>query len=205
MNEIINGFILSGSLIIALGAQNAFVLQNAILKNQVFIICLICFLSDAILMSLGIFGVGGFLNQNKFFMILIASLGAIFLFIYGILALKRVFQPLNLKIKVKNNFNKKEVILKTIAITYLNPHVYLDTVVIVGGIGATLGFYQKIFFLLGSILASFIWFFSLGYGASYMSKILSNPKIYQIIDFLIAFVMFFISFKLILFIFENFK
>lgn len=205
MNEIINGFILSGSLIIALGAQNAFVLQNAILKNQVFIICLICFLSDAILMSLGIFGVGGFLKQNKFFMILIASLGAIFLFIYGILALKRVFQPLNLKIKVKNNFNKKEVILKTIAITYLNPHVYLDTVVIVGGIGATLGFYQKIFFLLGSILASFIWFFSLGYGASYMSKILSNPKIYQIIDFLIAFVMFFISFKLILFIFENFK
>ena len=106
--------------------------------------------------------------------------------------------------KIKNAVPQKlsKTALKTLAVTLLNPHVYLDTVVIVGGIGTTLNLQERIYFWLGSVLASFIWFFSLGYGAMKLSKLFMNAKAWRIIDFVVGIFMFYIAFLLIRFIFK---
>lgn len=197
----LNGAILSFSLIIAIGAQNVFVLQQGLMKNHIFVVCFICFVCDAILMACGIFGIGGVFAKNENLSFWLGVCGILFLLAFGLNAFISSFRGSNFA-KIKNAIPQKlsKTALKTLAVTLLNPHVYLDTVVIVGGIGTTLNLQERIYFWLGSVLASFIWFFSLGYGAMKLSKLFMNAKAWRIIDFVVGIFMFYIAFLLIRFI-----
>ena len=203
LSNFINGAVLSFSLIVAIGAQNIFVLQQGLIKNHIFVVCLICFILDAVLMACGIFGVGGAFGKNENFTLFLGIGGILFLLGFGINSLISAFRASNFA-KIQNAKSEKlsKTISKTLAVTLLNPHVYLDTVVMVGAMGAVLNQNERIYFWFGSIFASFIWFFSLGYGAKAFSKFFINKKAWQIIDFLVAVFMFYIAFLLIKFTFK---
>ena len=203
LTTFINGTILSLGLIVAIGAQNLFVLQQGLMKNHIFAVCLICFICDAILMGCGIFGIGGAFAKNENLSFYLGVGGILFLLAFGINAFISSFRGSNFT-KIANSKKEKlsKTITKTLAITLLNPHVYLDTVVIVGSVGAALSMKERIYFWLGSISASFLWFFALGYGASAFSKLFMNAKAWRIIDFLIGIFMFYIAFLLIKFTFK---
>ncbi|CZE49486.1 LysE/ArgO family amino acid transporter [Campylobacter geochelonis] len=195
----VKGFILSFSLIVAIGAQNIFVLKQGIAQSNVFIVCFICFLCDVVLMNIGIFGVGEILATNKIANLTITILGILFLIYYGFLSLKSAFSIKNtLDLKINKISVKKSLIL-TLGVTLLNPQVYLDTVFIVGAAALTLEVTEKIFFSFGALCSSFIWFFSLGFGAKRLSKWLQKPKIAMCVDVIIAFIMFLIAFSLLKF------
>ena len=203
LTTFINGAILSFGLIVAIGAQNVFVLQQGLMKNHIFVVCFICFICDAILMGFGIFGIGGVFAKNENLSFWLGVSGILFLLAFSLNAFISSFRGSNFS-KIKNAVPKKlsKTALKTLAVTLLNPHVYLDTVVIVGGIGTTLNLQERIYFWLGSISTSFLWFFALGYGASALSKLFMNAKAWRIIDFIIGIFMFYIAFLLIRFIFK---
>lgn len=200
-SNFINGAILSFGLIVAIGAQNVFVLRQGLSKNHIFVVCFICFVFDAILMALGVFGVGSIFATNAKLTLLLGIGGILFLLYFGISAFISAYKGTNFA-KIKNATPEKlsKTLLKTLAVTLLNPHVYLDTVVIVGSVGSTLSQSQRIYFWLGSISASFVWFFALGYAAAALSKFFTNPKIWRIIDFVIGIFMFYIAFLLIKFL-----
>lgn len=204
LESLFSGFFLSLAMIIAIGAQNAFVLKKGISNDNLFLVCLICFLCDFILMSLGVFGVGGFISNNTIFKITLAVTGSIFLLFYGISSLKESFVE-NKFILDKNlaKSTKSKAIITTLAITLLNPHVYLDTVVVVGGVAGTLVNSLKIYFISGALIASFIWFFGLGYGARRLAPIFEKPSTWKFLNLAISIFMFLISFKLFYFAYQN--
>lgn len=198
------GFFLSLSLIVAIGAQNAFVLRQGIAKNNIFYVCLVCFLCDFLLMFAGIFGVGEVIAKNKTINIIITVFGILFVGYYGILSLISAFSAKqSAKFSAENSrFSIKKSIILTLAVTLLNPHVYLDTVFVVGASALTFEFDEKIIFVLGCMSASLIWFFSLGFGAKKFSHILSKPTVSRFVDIFIAVVMFFVAWTLAKFILE---
>jgi len=193
------GFGLGFSLIMAIGAQNAFVLRTGLDGRHVFIICLFCAVSDAVLITLGVGAMGAFLGRwegLEFWLYLIAAL---WLMIYGGLRLREAYRggaALNLQDKASKPLWPS---LSMVAgLTWLNPHVYLDTIVLLGGISAPLPVSQKWSFGIGATLSSFVFFFGLGYGAKALSPWLRTPKIWRRIDVLIALIMFWIALGLIL-------
>jgi len=194
MNNITYGFLTSLSLIVAIGAQNAFVLKQGLSKNHIFIVCLICFLCDFALMAAGVFGVGAFLVQNQILLFVVTVCGIAFLLYYAFLNFKTALKGgENFTQEASQNSNLKTAVFTTLFVTLLNPHVYLDTVVIVGSIGAGLSATQKAEFLAGSVAASFLWFFSLGFGARLLLPLFKSKKAWQILDTIIALIMLFIA------------
>lgn len=202
----VQGVLVSGGLIIAIGAQNAFILRQGLLGQKVFYACAVCFICDAVLISLGILGVGTVLQKSPFFLNSLAIIGAIFLFWYGLNSFFRAFKG-NSHLHIEQGGGKQQTLTKlmltTLAITLLNPHVYLDTLVIIGGIGGTLGSEEKRWFLLGSILASFIWFFGLGYASKKLIPFFESSKTWVVLDTLIGFVMCWIATGLLVFVYQN--
>lgn len=196
MEFFLKGFFLTLSLIVAIGAQNAFIIKQGIMKNHIFVVSGICFICDVVLMGLGVFGVGEFLAKNRILNLIIALVGILFVLYYGFASLKSAFfAESHPKFSQSKSLPLKKTILLTLAATLLNPHVYLDTVFVVGASALMFSFDEKIIFASGALVASFLWFFGLGYGALKLSKILI--KITKIIDILIAIIMFFIAFSLI--------
>lgn len=190
------GFGVSFSLILAIGAQNAFVLKQGLKKEFVFIVCAICAISDAIFLTAGVFGVGEFFRQNDWLIAIAKYGGALFLFWYGFKNFKSSFKPSSGLIASGQDVGSlKKVIALTLGFTWLNPHVYLDTLVLVGGISTK--FADKFSFTFGAISASIIFFFSLGYGARILEPIFKNPKAWQVLDFLIGILMWGIAIMLI--------
>ncbi len=186
-------------LIIAIGAQNAFVLKQGILKNYVFITVLICAIIDALLISLGVGGFGAILTSNSLLLSLARWGGAAFLTYYGFRSFRAVFKSESLKLRSgSERLDLKMTIGTVLALSLLNPHVYLDTVVLLGSIGAQFPLEERFFFALGAMLASFIWFFGLGYGASYLAPLFQKPLSWKILDFLIGCVMWAIALSLVL-------
>lgn len=186
-------------LIIAIGAQNAFVLKQGILKNHVFVTVLICALLDALLISLGVGGFGALLTTNILLLNFAKWGGAGFLFYYGFRSFRAVFKSESLIIESgPERPTLKSTILITLALTLLNPHVYLDTVVLLGSIGAQFPPSERFFFALGAMVASFIWFFALGYGARYLETFFQKPLSWKILDFLIGCIMWAIALSLLL-------
>ncbi|OCG02319.1 LysE/ArgO family amino acid transporter [Gilliamella sp. wkB112] len=201
--EIISGAMISGSLIIAIGAQNLFVLKQGLLKNHIFFVSAICFICDFILMTIGVLGIGTFISNNPLITNILAILGALFLIWYGIGAFKSAIQGTSsLQVDSQDPQNKRllNVIFSTLAVTLLNPHVYLDTVVIVGGIAGTLTNQQKLAFLIGAICVSFIWFFGIGYGARLFTPLFKQKRMWVILDGLVGLVMFYIAYRLVAFV-----
>ena len=200
MENLIQGFFVSGGLIVAIGAQNAFILKQGLLKRHTFWISLTCFLCDCILISVGVLGLGQLISQNQTASVALAFIGALFLLVYGAQAFKAAYQgssALNLESNVENGTSVFKSILAALAITLLNPHVYLDTVVIIGGIAGTLELTEKWLFLLGAILASVLWFFGLGYGARLLITLFKRPATWRILDCTIGIIMWLISFSLV--------
>ncbi|MDZ4323248.1 MAG: LysE/ArgO family amino acid transporter [Alphaproteobacteria bacterium] len=186
-------------LIIAIGAQNAFVLKQGILKNYVFITALTCALIDSLLICVGVGGFGAVVASNILLLTIARWGGAVFLGYYGFRSFRSVFKSESLKIEESRERPNLKMTLGTVlALSFLNPHVYLDTVVLLGSIGAQFSEFERIFFALGAILASFIWFFILGYGAGYLGPFFQKPLSWKILDFFIGCVMWAIALSLIL-------
>ena len=198
ISAFLTGFFLGISLIVAIGAQNAFVLRQGILRQHVFHVALFCALSDAILICIGIAGISFFLNNLVAqFSDLLFGFSAIWLTGYGLLKLKTVFKSDSV-IKIESTISKNLTTTLSIlfVLTFANPHVYLDTMVLIGSISQQFSGDHRIAFALGASLASFVFFFSLAYGAKLLIPVMQNPNSWRKLDFLIAVVMFTISIKL---------
>jgi L-lysine exporter family protein LysE/ArgO len=192
-----SGFLLGGSLIVAIGAQNAFVIRQGVLQSHVFWVCLFCSVCDAILIFAGVFGLGALLKLVPWFVPVMTYGGAAFLFYYGFKALRRALHPSGLGASGEQAVPLKAALLACAGFTLLNPHVYLDTVVLVGSIANAREPGDQLPFAVGASVASVIWFFSLGYGAKALGPWLGQPSVWRIIDFVIAAIMVLLAVKLL--------
>jgi|TARA_B110000211_G_scaffold92633_1_gene108005 L-lysine exporter family protein LysE/ArgO len=189
----LEGFAISISLIFALGPQNVFVLRQGLRKEHVFISCLVCAVSDALLIGAGVLGVGAFISEIEEIKIWISIMASLFLFTYGIMRVKSALDPIGMEINEGDSKSLKATIIAGLAFTYLNPHVYVDTFLLIGGASSRYSGDEQMIFGIGAASASFVFFFSLGYGAKLMSPILNNPKSWKIIDLIIAAIMFIVG------------
>ncbi|EGQ7764151.1 LysE/ArgO family amino acid transporter [Vibrio alginolyticus] len=195
---LLQGFGLGASMIIPIGAQNAYVLNQGIKRNHHLTTATICSVLDMIFISLGIFGGGAILSQNEILLTSVTLGGIAFLSFYGLLSLKSAFKPES-ESESKGEIvarGRRTVILGALAVTVLNPHLYLDTVVILGSIGGQFEGHDRIAFALGTIMASFVWFYTLSIGAAKLGPTLSKPKVKKTIDIAIAMMMFTIAYIL---------
>ena len=192
----ISGFALGFSLILAIGAQNAFVLRQGLRREHVFAICLTCALSDALLISAGVAGFGRLGTALPWFEPVMRFGGAAFLLAYGGLSLRRAMAGgESLRSGNGESAGLRKALLTVLAFTWLNPHVYLDTVVLVGSVSSQAE--NRLLFGLGAVLASFVFFFSLGYGARFLAPIFARPGAWRALDLCIGAVMWAIAVKLI--------
>ena len=198
MTIFLSGLILGGSLIIAIGAQNAYVLKQGLLRSHVFLICLICSLSDAILITIGTTGIGKIIEKFPQLLLIITWGGAIYLIIFGLTSFRAALGNQTLNAATENTSQDTKTIVATVlALTFLNPHVYLDTVLLIGSIASPYTHQERIYFTAGAVSASFIWFFSLGYGASLLIPLFKKPSAWKILNIVIALVMWWIAYQLI--------
>ena len=198
ISALTTGFFLGMSLIIAIGSQNAFVLRQGILGQHIFSIALFCAIADTFLIILGIAGISYFLSDfvNEYLKI-IFGITSLWLFIYGLLRIKSAFRS-NSSIITKNNESSSW--LNAISIvsifTFANPHVYLDTMILIGSISQQFHELARVYFAFGACSASFVWFFGIAYGAKLLTPIMQKPKHWRILDSFIALIMFIISVNL---------
>ena len=189
MEFLLLGFFTSLSLILAIGPQNVFVIEQGLKKQYVFLVCLICSISDCILIFVGIFLFHYFsqyfnsLIELAFNFVLLIFLGH---FIYSKFKTRNEYVDLN---QSKNTIPVFNIILKTLGFTYFNPHVYSDTVFILGNFSKNFDLTQKIIFGLGASSASFLFFFLLGYASNYFSKYLNSKEIWKVINWIIIGIM----------------
>lgn len=203
MEIFIQGFIVCFGLIVSIGAQNAFLLKQGILKQHVFWVASLCFLGDVFLMTLGVLGLGSIVANLPTLSLVIALFGAFFLFTYGSRSFISIFKSSEaLTASNENATSLKKALMITFAITFLNPHVYIDTVVILGGIGGNLDFIGKMEFLAGALSCSFLWFFGVGYGAGFLSPYFEKRRTWQILDFLTGVIMYAIAISLTIYAFQ---
>ena len=188
MEFLVLGFFTGLSLILAIGAQNIFVIEQGLKKQYIFLICLICSISDLILIFLGIFLFHYF---YQFFNSIIELIFNILLIIFLIYFIYTKLKSFDIEVSFNSNIevaSKFKIILKTLAFTYLNPHVYSDTVFFLGNFSKNYQLDQKISFGIGASIASFLFFFTLGYLSNYLSKYAKNKNIWKIINiFIIGF------------------
>lgn len=181
------GFLTGLSLIVAIGAQNAFVLRQGLRRQHVLTVVLICAFSDALLIALGILGLGAAISSAPLLIELFRYGGAAYLLWFAITALRRALRPNALGESGEQVDGLKSSALTALALTYLNPHVYIDTVLLLGSIANQ--FEGRWLFGLGAMIGSFVWFFSLGFGASWLGKYVKKPIFWRILDTFIAIVM----------------
>lgn len=193
----IEGFLLGGGLIIAIGAQNAFILRQGLLRQHVFILSLIAALADTLLIVLGVAGMGALVSSNPDMLFYVTVGGAIFLACYAVFALRRALAPQGLETSGKGVNSLGKAISILLAFTFLNPHVYLDTIVLLGGVSGQYVGDMRVAFAVGASVASFVWFFSLGYGAQWLAPLFSRPAAWRVLDGLIALIMALLSISLL--------
>lgn len=193
------GFLLGLSLIMAIGAQNAFVLRQGLRQEHVFAVCLTCALSDAVLIGAGVAGFGLAVAALPWLEPTLRYGGAAFLFIYAARSLKSALSRRHdsLAPSSRATAGRWAALAACLAFTWLNPHVYLDTVVLLGSVSSQYDGH-KLAFALGAICASFAFFFGLGYGARLLRPVFANPRAWKALDAFVAAVMFIIGLKLLL-------
>jgi L-lysine exporter family protein LysE/ArgO len=182
------GFIASFTLIAAIGAQNAFVLRQGIRREHVLPVVAMCTVSDIVLISAGIAGVGALISAHPSALNIAKFGGALFLTGYGLLAARRAWRPSSLSPSEKAPARLIDVLLTCAALTFLNPHVYLDTVVLLGAL-ANEHRDERWLFGVGAVTASAVWFFGLGLGARRLAGLFASPMTWRILDGLIAVMM----------------
>jgi len=185
---IIPGLLAGLSLIIAIGAQNAFVIRQGLTKKFVLLTVLICAIYDALLIALGASGLGALIKSNKNILEFVRWFGVAYLLWFAFKSAKSALKKEVLNSAGEASADRKSVILTILALTFLNPHVYLDTVILLGSISNQFGS-DKWFFALGATLASFIWFTAIGFRAKSASRFMSRPIFWKILDSIIAAVM----------------
>jgi L-lysine exporter family protein LysE/ArgO len=193
MNDMVTaltaGFLLGLSLIVAIGAQNAFILRQGLRREHVLPLVLTCAVSDAVLIALGVGGFATMLSRIVWLDPLMRYAGAAFLLVYAIRSLRSAFAGGNaMETKGQATTSLQAALLTCLALTWLNPHVYLDTVVLLGSISTRYAGKEPAF-ALGAMTASFAFFFSLGYGARLLAQLFAKPIAWRILDGLIALVM----------------
>ena len=197
MDFIILGFITSLSLILAIGPQNIFVIEQGLKKQHILLVCSICTASDTILIFSGIFlfhFFSQYFNQTLEFIFNLLLIIFLIHFIYS--KIKTHYKEVNFQSNI-NKISRLDIFIKTLGFTYLNPHVYSDTVLILGNFSKNYQLNQKLAFGIGASLASFLFFFALGYLSNYLSKYANDKKIWQVINiFIIVFMSFLVLFIL---------
>ena len=187
---VLKGFASSASLIVAIGAQNAFVIRQGLLQNHLLLTASLCSLIDAILITVGVLGFGQIIAAYPLLIEITKYFAIIFLFAYGVLSLKSAFKNKLLENERDQAVqSRKKTVLLLLALSLLNPHVYLDTVILLGSIASQHPLNEQFYFTIGAIGASFIWFFSLSYGSRFLAPFLRSSLSWKIIDTGIAFVM----------------
>jgi len=185
----INGFVLGAGLIVAIGAQNAFVLRQGLVRSHVLAVCVTCALSDAVLIALGVGGLGTLIANSPPLIELVTAGGALFLFVYGVRAFMRAFTTGALEAATQKPAGLAATLAACLAFTFLNPHVYLDTLVLIGALSAGYAGAARLAFGAGAVLASFAWFFALGYGARRLAPVFADRRAWQVLDIVIGAVM----------------
>ncbi|MCW9034664.1 MAG: LysE/ArgO family amino acid transporter [Rhodospirillales bacterium] len=194
----LKGFGLGAGLIIAIGAQNAYVLRQGILGQHVFIICTICAVSDMALIAIGAMGLGTVIANQPMLADIATWGGAIFLLWLSFQSFRNAAKPHVLKEgEGAAGLTLKAAVTTTLALTFLNPHVYLDTVVLIGTIVGQYAFEQRIAFTIGAMTASIVWFYSLGYGARLLRPLFAKPTTWRWLDIIIGCIMAAIAISLI--------
>ncbi|MGA7149384.1 MAG: L-lysine exporter [Microbacterium sp.] len=215
LSSVLAGLGLGFSLIVAIGAQNLFVLRQGLRREHVFAVAAICAISDAALIAVGVSGVGFVLESIPWLVDVVRWAGAAFLITYGVLAARRAWRPSDralaasdpeptagpsgspAAVLTQTSSRLAPVILTCLALTWLNPHVYLDTVFLLGTVANTHDEYRWLF-AAGAMAASIVWFFGLAFGARYLGRWLSTPKAWRILDAVIAVVMVALGVSLVL-------
>lgn len=198
MISAVTGFATGFSLILAIGAQNAFVLRQGLLRSHVFPLTLFCALSDALLIAAGVLGFGALVTALPMLPVVMAVAGAMFLIAYGamrFLAAAKGDYAMELN---GTSRSLKATLAIAAAFTWLNPHVYLDTLGLIGAISTSYeSWNDRILFGAGAVTSSFVFFFSLGYGARLLAPIMSRPSSWRVLDVIIGVTMWLIAFGLI--------
>ena len=192
MLAVTTGFASGLALIIAIGAQNAFVLRQGLKRQNIFAVVLFCAVADAVLIGAGILGLGAVIESVPWLLVGLRFGGAAYLVWFGISSIRRAISPSTLETSGQAKSNLAKAIGTAAALTFLNPHVYIDTVILLGSIGNQF-VNDRWWFWLGASIGSFVWFFGLGYFARLLAPLTSSMKFWRILDSLIALVMFFIA------------
>ncbi|HAT33791.1 MAG TPA: amino acid transporter [Janthinobacterium sp.] len=192
----LQGMGLGASLIIAIGTQNAFLLRQGLLGNYVLSCTLICIACDVLLIAAGVAGMGGLISAQPALLLWIKVAGAVFLLVYGARAALAAWRPGTLQAGAAAPASHGAVVAAAFAFSLLNPHVYLDTVILLGSIGGQQAGAGRFYFAAGAMLASAIWFTGLGYGARFLAPLFARPFAWRVLDGVIALVMWTIAWSL---------
>jgi L-lysine exporter family protein LysE/ArgO len=200
----LQGLALSLGLIVAIGAQNAFVLRQGLRREHVASVVLFCALSDALLIAAGVLGMAQALGERPMVAQALALAGAVFLAVYGWQALRRALQQNGLSANEDGDgLSWAAAMAQAAAFTLLNPHVYLDTVLLVGSIGAQQPAGLQPWFVAGASSASLLWFCALGFGARWLAPLFALPRAWQVLDILIGLTMWVLSGMLVVHLFNS--
>ena len=189
LDAAVAGLLTGLSLIVAIGAQNAFVLRQGLAREHVLPVVAICALSDLVLIIAGVAGIGRVISQAAWVIDVVRWLGVAFLTWYGVWSLLKARRTSALAAAAPEPMSRRSAVLRATALTWLNPHVYLDTVLLLGSIANTHGEVGRWWFAAGASLASVLWFSGLGFGARLASPLLSRPRAWQVLDVLIGLTM----------------
>ena len=193
----VEGFLLAIGIIVAIGPQNAFVLRQGLRKQHVFALATACALSDIVLIAAGVAGLGSLVRATPAALTAIGVGGAIFLFAHGALALRRMLSTESLHVNEGEGGSLAATLTTGLALTFLNPHVYLDTVVLIGGLSARHPGAGAIAFGIGAGVASTSWFYGLGYGARLLVPLFAKPIAWRVLDGIIVLLMWGIAASLV--------
>lgn len=205
--SLLAGVVTGGSLIIAIGAQNAYVLRQGLIRHHVFGVVVLCSLSDVVLIAAGVSGIGTIVDRADWVIDVVRWLGVAFLVWYAVGSLRRALHSESLQadgLTLARSEPRRTVLGRAAALTWLNPHVYLDTVLLIGSIAAThtgsttAGIDGRWWFGIGAMVASLVWFTGLGFGARLVGPVLERPRAWQVLEVLIAATMLLVAAKLAL-------
>ncbi|MDQ0470683.1 LysE/ArgO family amino acid transporter [Labrys wisconsinensis] len=190
------GFLVGAGLIVAIGAQNAFVLRQGLLRRHVLPVVAICAAADAALIAAGVAGLGSLVTASPLLLALARLGGALFLAAYGLMALRRAFRSESLRGEGEAAPTLGAALAACLAFTFLNPHVYLDTVVLIGALSGRFAGTAKLAYGLGAATASLVWFSALGFGARLLAPVFARPLAWRILDLAVAAIMLLIAARL---------
>ena len=193
----LTGYATALSLILAIGAQNAYVLRQGLRREHVFWICAFCSISDAILIAAGVLGFGAIVQKIPAFPTVLAAAGALFLFVYGVMRFRAAFSGDALEVSSGGAKSLGAALMACFAFTWLNPHVYLDTLGLIGAVSTRFSGQERLVFGVAACAASFSFFFSLGYGARFLAPLLATRRSWMILDILIGALMWMLAFWLL--------